>query len=111
MKINSQGKIHDRVEYTDFFARINTSAQEEEECNKFRIDLLGHSMETAAPYIFPFIIEFALIGAIVANTMSEHIGKRLIDFENSQLHFGVLKRWFGFAMLQMWVRRIENLFT
>ncbi len=49
---------------------------EERICDEYKTDLLGHTMEHAAPYIFPFIIEFSLIGAIVAYIMAEHIGKK-----------------------------------
>jgi hypothetical protein len=38
-------------------------------------------MEVASPYIFPFIIEFALIGAMVAYIMSGHIGKRYLQLK------------------------------
>lgn len=72
-----QGKLHGhRIEYSDFFDKINSSEYEERLCDEFRTDVLGHSMKHAAPYIFPFIIEFSLIGAIVAYVMAEHIGKR-----------------------------------
>jgi hypothetical protein len=45
-------------------------------CRQFRKDILGESVKHASPYFFPFIIEFSLIGAIVAFIMSEHIGKK-----------------------------------
>ena len=45
-----------------------------EVCNEFRHDLLGDAAVAAVPYLYPFMIEFALIGASVALIMSKHIG-------------------------------------
>ena len=51
------------------------SAEEEEEiCKKFRRELVGDAHESL-PILFPFIIEFALIGASVGLLMSQHIGR------------------------------------
>jgi hypothetical protein len=50
--------------------------QAEEHCEEYRTNLLGDVIKEASPYIYPFTIEFALIGASVFYLMSNHIGKR-----------------------------------
>ena len=55
--------------------RINISEATQKICEEYRHDILGHHLVGAAPYTYPFIIEFALIGASVAYVMSNHIGK------------------------------------
>jgi len=53
----------------------------DEVCNEFRHDLLGDAAVAAVPYLYPFMIEYALIGASVALIMSKHIGKPKLDVE------------------------------
>jgi len=52
-----------------------------EVCNEFRHDLLGDAAVAAVPYLYPFMIEFALIGASVALIMSKHIGMPKQDID------------------------------
>ena len=48
---------------------------EEEVCKEHREDLIGEHTGEALPILFPFVIEFALIGASVFLLMSFHIGR------------------------------------
>jgi hypothetical protein len=48
----------------------------EEVCEEFRQNILGETITMTTPYLYPFIIEFALIGASVTFVMSNHIGKK-----------------------------------
>jgi len=56
-----------------------------EVCNEFRHDLLGDAAVAAVPYLYPFMIEFALIGASVALIMSKHIGMPKQDIDDVPL--------------------------
>lgn len=40
-----------------------------------RINIMGTIVQDAAPYLFPFIIEYSLIGAAVIYCMWKHIGR------------------------------------
>ena len=51
---------------------------EKEGCNDFHSKILGDRLLGSTPYFYPFIVEFALIGASVAYIMSNHIGKRYL---------------------------------
>jgi len=54
---------------------LHKAEEEREICNEYRHDILGDVAVAAVPYLYPFMIEFALIGASVALIMSKHIGK------------------------------------
>ena len=49
--------------------------EEEEVCRHFRGDLMGDFAQNAIPILFPFVIEYVLIGASVALIMANHIGR------------------------------------
>ena len=56
--------------------RMQTIERRKTFCEKFTSDLLSDDvLSTSSPYLYPFIIEFALIGASVLLIMSNHIGK------------------------------------
>lgn len=40
-----------------------------------RVNIMGNIVQDAAPYLFPFIIEYSLIGAAVIYVMWKHIGR------------------------------------
>jgi len=40
-----------------------------------RIDLMGDIVTKASPYLYPFVIEFSLIGAAVLLVMWARVGK------------------------------------
>lgn len=40
-----------------------------------RINIMGNIVQDSAPYLFPFIIEYSLIGAAVIYVMWRHIGR------------------------------------
>lgn len=40
-----------------------------------RVNIMGTIVQDAAPYLFPFIIEYSLIGAAVIYVMWKHIGR------------------------------------
>jgi len=60
---------------------MEEAEKHDEVCNEFRHDLLGDAAVAAVPYLYPFMIEYALIGASVALIMSKHIGKPKLDVE------------------------------
>jgi hypothetical protein len=55
---------------------IKAQEELEEVCEEFRQNILGETITMTTPYLYPFIIEFALIGASVTFVMSNHIGKK-----------------------------------
>jgi hypothetical protein len=59
-----------------FLDGIKASEMIDEVCDQFRLDILGETIARTTPYLYPFIIEFALIGASVMFVMSNHIGKK-----------------------------------
>ena len=65
----------------DFLSRLNASEQAEKMCEEYRHNILGNLIKTTSPFLYPFIIEFALIGASVAYLMSNHIGKRCVKVD------------------------------
>ena len=40
-----------------------------------RIEIIGETMESASVYLFPFIIEYSIIGSAVMYNMWKNIGK------------------------------------
>ena len=48
---------------------------QEEVCKEHRKNLIGEAAHESLPILFPFVIEYALIGATVALIMSYHIGR------------------------------------
>lgn len=40
-----------------------------------RVNIMGTIVKDSAPYLFPFIIEYSLIGAAVIYVMWKHIGR------------------------------------
>lgn len=40
-----------------------------------RVDIMGTIVQDSAPYLYPFIIEYSLIGAAVIYVMWKHIGR------------------------------------
>ena len=63
----------------------------ESDCDEFHSKILGDRLLGSTPYFYPFIVEFALIGASVAYIMSNHIGarflKRIIFNTTMTIHF------------------------
>ena len=54
---------------------LTSSELEEEVCKEHRKNLIGEAAHESYPILFPFVIEYALIGASVALMMYYHIGK------------------------------------
>lgn len=40
-----------------------------------RVNIMGTNVQDSAPYLYPFIIEYSLIGAVVIYVMWKHIGR------------------------------------
>ena len=59
-----------------FIDKIKEMKFEKSGCSEFHSKILGERLLGSTPYFYPFIVEFALIGASVAYIMSNHIGKR-----------------------------------
>jgi len=47
--------------------------EEENVCKEFRKNLIGRAFHEAIPFLYPFVVEYALIGASVALIMAYHI--------------------------------------
>ena len=73
-----QGSVHEDHHCDTFMHRINISEATEKICEEFKHKILSHQLLGAARFTYPFLIEFALIGASVAYIMSNHIGKRQV---------------------------------
>ena len=75
--MSGAGLLHESKIGCDVFFNLNNySDHYGEKCQAFHTKILGDALTKATPYLYPFIIEFALIGASVAYIMSNHIGKR-----------------------------------
>lgn len=59
-----------------FLDRIREAEEEEERCAQFRTDILGDTLHHSSPFLYPFVIEYVLIGASVLFIMWRHVGKR-----------------------------------
>lgn len=57
--------------FIGFFTRNITASSDS--CG--RINIMGTIVQDSAPYLFPFIIEYSLIGAAVIYCMWKHIGR------------------------------------
>ena len=67
-----------------------------------RIDLMGDIVTKSAPYLYPFLIEFSLIGAGVLLIMWARIGK------NPRCNFFVFVKYFFLAeILQQYLKPIS----
>ena len=64
----------------NFIEKIKQIKYEKSGCSEFHSKVLGERLLGSTPYFYPFIVEFALIGASVAYIMSNHIGKRFQEF-------------------------------
>ncbi len=47
----------------------------QKECMEHHNNILGDALLHSSPYLYPFVIEFALIGASVSFIMWRHVGK------------------------------------
>ncbi|XP_015124928.1 proton channel OtopLc isoform X2 [Diachasma alloeum] len=59
--------------YTPSYAFLQDLRQTNDSCG--RVNIMGNIVQQAAPYLFPFIIEYSLIGAAVIYVMWKHIGR------------------------------------
>lgn len=55
------------------FRAFNFSSYTNDSCA--RVNIMGTIVQDSAPYLFPFIIEYSLIGAAVIYVMWKHIGR------------------------------------
>ena len=67
------------IECNSITLLIDGLKEEEEVCSQFRGDLMGDFAQNAIPILFPFVIEYVLIGASVALIMANHIGRWVND--------------------------------
>lgn len=51
-----------------------------------RVNIMGTIVQDAAPYLYPFIIEYSLIGAVVIYVMWKHIGRYARNSEEDLEH-------------------------
>nr|CAI5848713.1 unnamed protein product [Callosobruchus analis] len=55
------------------FATYNSSLNGTDKCG--RVNIMGTIVQDSSPYLYPFIIEYSLIGAAVIYVMWKHIGR------------------------------------
>lgn len=56
-----------------FYSSYNGTTNSSDNCG--RLNIMGTIVEESGPYLYPFIIEFSLIGAAVIYVMWKHIGR------------------------------------
>jgi len=56
------------------FGHGNMTSKEKNDCEK--VDILGDTIENSSVYLFPFIIEFSMIGAHIIYNMWKNVGNR-----------------------------------
>jgi len=56
--------------------RIQQYEHKQKECIEHKENYLGDALLKSSPYLYPFVIEFALIGASVSFIMWRHVGQR-----------------------------------
>ena len=54
--------------------RLDHSSNGEGHCSK--VDILGDTIENSSVYLFPFIIEFSMIGAHIVYNMWKNVGNK-----------------------------------
>lgn len=59
--------------FPESLAALSTSHPNATNCGK--IDIMGTIVQDSSPYLYPFIIEYSLIGAVVIYVMWKHIGR------------------------------------
>lgn len=55
--------------------RIRIAHQIYEQCHLYHDDILGTTLTDTSPFLYPFVIEYALIGASVFFVMWRHVGR------------------------------------
>ncbi|CAM6055213.1 unnamed protein product [Sphagnum tenellum] len=75
-------------------SKLSEYWEHREECKNFTTDILGGAFARAAPYLYPFVIEYALIGASVMYLMWLHVGKMptLQHLGSSKVEVGVIRK-------------------
>jgi hypothetical protein len=58
-----------------FYEALTSNATGDPAATCGRINIMGSIVQDSAPYLFPFIIEYSLIGAAVIYVMWRHIGR------------------------------------
>lgn len=59
--------------FPESLTAMSTSSPNATSCGK--IDIMGTIVQDSSPYLYPFIIEYSLIGAVVIYVMWKHIGR------------------------------------
>ncbi|KAK9727729.1 Otopetrin [Popillia japonica] len=74
-----------------------------------RINIMGTIVQDSAPYLYPFIIEYSLIGAAVIYVMWKHIGRypRFITEEDLEHRLEVMLSRRAVAMAQVQQGRVD----
>jgi len=75
------GFTQDGTSCRSLLVLMEEAESQKEVCNEYRHDILGDAAVAAVPYLYPFMIEYALIGASVALIMSKHIGKPKLEVD------------------------------
>lgn len=66
--------------------RIRIAHQIYEQCHLYHDDILGTTLTDTSPFLYPFVIEYALIGASVFFVMWRHVGRRYLSQLKSTTH-------------------------
>eukprot|EP00095_Tigriopus_kingsejongensis_P008824 maker-scaffold280_size224562-snap-gene-0.12 protein:Tk08824 transcript:maker-scaffold280_size224562-snap-gene-0.12-mRNA-1 annotation:"conserved hypothetical protein" len=56
--------------------RVRIAHQVYERCRRYHQNILGTTLIDSSPFLYPFVIEYALIGASVLFVMWRHVGRR-----------------------------------
>ncbi|XP_076273722.1 proton channel otopetrin-like a isoform X3 [Rhynchophorus ferrugineus] len=74
-----------------------------------RINIMGNIVQDSAPYLFPFIIEYSLIGAAVIYVMWKHIGRnpRYVTQEDLEHRLEIMLSRRAVAMAQAQQGRVD----
>lgn len=70
--LNSSTEVIDDI-LPQALKAFNFTGNSSDSCG--RVNIMGTIVQDSAPYLFPFIIEYSLIGAAVIYVMWKHIGR------------------------------------
>ncbi|XP_049825496.1 uncharacterized protein LOC109597712 isoform X5 [Aethina tumida] len=89
------------------FRAFNFSSNTNDSCA--RVNIMGTIVQDSAPYLFPFIIEYSLIGAAVIYVMWKHIGRnpRYVTQEDLEHRLEIMLSRRAVAMAQAHQGRVD----
>ncbi|XP_060532282.1 proton channel OtopLc isoform X6 [Cylas formicarius] len=106
MLVNNNSEILDNIMPQALIKYFNQSLSNDS-CG--RINIMGTIVQDSAPYLFPFIIEYSLIGAAVIYVMWKHIGRnpRFVTQEDLEHRLEIMLSRRAVAMAQAQQGRVD----